>query len=451
MDGRSCIRHKLMQPQINTLYVGNLPAISPPTHPPSYLEDSLRAMFQQSPGFKRMSFRQKINGPMCFVEYEDVGFATRAIRDLYGNGVVCFSASSNLLSALPRCATGTFGEQTGERGGSKRLIQQNGLVKGGIRLSYSKNSLGQRGGSHPPSSLPLPLSLIDQHQHPHPHQHPHSPTMSTAIPTAIFTGMPGGAMSAHMTSPHLASMLQQQQQQQRYHAQVAHQPLNQDAPSFSSLGLSSPPRTRPGPVEPGVGASASSKEGGLSPTAAPFKIPTDPTSPRNRFAIPAMPPLAHASSSGSNSNSNSNSGSGNGSGSGSGSLTGSGLGMGTTEHLSQVNSHPHPHGHAHSSSNSNSNSNTPGLAQTPRSAPSLAGSMSGLSMSAMSAMSAMSGLSGPHSGSGSISGSVGATSPIFTPISPGGRAVGAGGGVGFQGWVSSGRGSIGGIGKGGAW
>ena len=86
------MNQKLMQLQINTLYVGNLPAISPPTHPPSYLEDSLRAMFQQSPGFKRMSFRQKINGPMCFVQYEDVGFATRAIRDLYGNGVVCFSA-----------------------------------------------------------------------------------------------------------------------------------------------------------------------------------------------------------------------------------------------------------------------------------------------------------------------------------------------------------------------
>lgn len=91
---KSSSRGKLIF-QINTLYVGNLPAISPPTHPPSYLEDSLRALFQQSPGFKRMSFRQKINGPMCFVEYEDVGFATRAIRDLYGNGVVRLSRTSN--------------------------------------------------------------------------------------------------------------------------------------------------------------------------------------------------------------------------------------------------------------------------------------------------------------------------------------------------------------------
>jgi len=45
---------------------------------------------------------------MCFVEFEDVGFATKALNDLYGNTL-------------------------------------NGLVKGGgIRLSYSKNPLGVR-------------------------------------------------------------------------------------------------------------------------------------------------------------------------------------------------------------------------------------------------------------------------------------------------------------------
>lgn len=98
-------------PPINTLYIGNLPAISPPTHPPNFLEESLRALFQRRPGFKRMSFRQKINGPMCFVEFEDIPYASQAMRELYGNTL-------------------------------------NGLVKGGIRLSYSKNSLGQRGNSH---------------------------------------------------------------------------------------------------------------------------------------------------------------------------------------------------------------------------------------------------------------------------------------------------------------
>lgn len=74
--------------QINTLYVGNLPAISPPTLPPNFLEEALRSLFQRAPGFKRMSFRQKINGPMCFVEFEDILFASQAIKELYGHSLV---------------------------------------------------------------------------------------------------------------------------------------------------------------------------------------------------------------------------------------------------------------------------------------------------------------------------------------------------------------------------
>lgn len=45
-------------------------------------------MFQRAPGFKRMSFRQKINGPMCFVEFEDIVFASQAIKELYGHSLV---------------------------------------------------------------------------------------------------------------------------------------------------------------------------------------------------------------------------------------------------------------------------------------------------------------------------------------------------------------------------
>jgi RNA recognition motif-containing protein len=74
--------------QINTLYVGNLPAISPPALPPNFLEESLRSMFQTCPGYKRMSFRQKINGPMCFVEFEDIHFAANCIQNLYGHTLV---------------------------------------------------------------------------------------------------------------------------------------------------------------------------------------------------------------------------------------------------------------------------------------------------------------------------------------------------------------------------
>ena len=99
-------------PPCNTLYVGNLP--------PDTTENELRMLFRLQPGFKRLSFRTKQNngasshhGPMCFVEFEDVAYATKALAELYG----------------------------------KTLPRQNALNnnKGGIRLSFSKNPLGVRG------------------------------------------------------------------------------------------------------------------------------------------------------------------------------------------------------------------------------------------------------------------------------------------------------------------
>ena len=108
-------------PPCNTLYVGNLP--------PDATELELRALFSPQKGFRRLSFRTKNqslsnpnqssnhnHGPMCFVEFEDVAHATRALAELYGR-------------TLPRS------------GGS------NG--KGGIRLSFSKNPLGVRGPGNP--------------------------------------------------------------------------------------------------------------------------------------------------------------------------------------------------------------------------------------------------------------------------------------------------------------
>ena len=111
-------------PPCNTLYVGNLP--------PDATEAELRALFSPQKGFRRLSFRTKIllllnpnqnshnHGPMCFVEFEDVAHATRALAELYG-------------SALPR------------PGGSSG--------KGGIRLSFSKNPLGVRGPGNPRRTL----------------------------------------------------------------------------------------------------------------------------------------------------------------------------------------------------------------------------------------------------------------------------------------------------------
>ncbi|KAJ7118570.1 hypothetical protein C8R43DRAFT_95716 [Mycena crocata] len=73
-----------------------------------YLEGALRELFSGCAGFRQMSFRPKGNGPMCFVEFDDVSYATKTLNELYGNTL-------------------------------------NGLIKGGgIRLSYSKNPLGVR-------------------------------------------------------------------------------------------------------------------------------------------------------------------------------------------------------------------------------------------------------------------------------------------------------------------
>lgn len=88
-------------PPCNTLYVGNLPIDTS--------EDELKAVFSKQRGYKRLCFRTKQNGPMCFVEFEDVSFATKALNELYGHPL-------------------------------------HNSVKGGIRLSFSKNPLGVRTG-----------------------------------------------------------------------------------------------------------------------------------------------------------------------------------------------------------------------------------------------------------------------------------------------------------------
>ncbi|RDA89377.1 hypothetical protein CP532_6174 [Ophiocordyceps camponoti-leonardi (nom. inval.)] len=88
-------------PPCNTLYVGNLPIDTS--------EEELKAMFSKQRGYKRLCFRTKQNGPMCFVEFEDISFATKALKDLYGQPL-------------------------------------HNSVKGGIRLSFSKNPLGVRSG-----------------------------------------------------------------------------------------------------------------------------------------------------------------------------------------------------------------------------------------------------------------------------------------------------------------
>ncbi|KFA69788.1 hypothetical protein S40285_02457 [Stachybotrys chlorohalonatus IBT 40285] len=88
-------------PPCNTLYVGNLPV--------NTSEEELKALFSKQRGYKKLSLKTKNNSLMCFVEFEDIGMATRTLNDLYGH---CLHNS----------------------------------VRGGIRLSFSKNPLGVRSG-----------------------------------------------------------------------------------------------------------------------------------------------------------------------------------------------------------------------------------------------------------------------------------------------------------------
>ncbi|KAI1648315.1 uncharacterized protein F4817DRAFT_358097 [Daldinia loculata] len=100
-------------PPCNTLYVGNLPIDTS--------EEELKAMFSKQRGYKRLCFRTKQNGPMCFVEFEDVSFATKALHELYGTPL-------------------------------------HNSIKGGIRLSFSKNPLGVRSGQSPGQNSPSSLA-----------------------------------------------------------------------------------------------------------------------------------------------------------------------------------------------------------------------------------------------------------------------------------------------------
>lgn len=109
-----------MNPPCNTLYVGNLPIDTS--------EEELKAVFSKVRGYKRLCYRTKHNGPMCFVEFEDVSFATKALNELYGHTL------SNSR-------------------------------KGGMRLSFSKNPLGVRTGQAPGQNGAGPMNGMNGFPH----------------------------------------------------------------------------------------------------------------------------------------------------------------------------------------------------------------------------------------------------------------------------------------------
>ncbi|EEH21635.1 hypothetical protein PABG_03851 [Paracoccidioides brasiliensis Pb03] len=137
-------------PPCNTLYVGNLP------HDTS--EDELKSLFTKQRGYKRLCFRNKQNGPMCFVEFEDISFATKALHELYG-------------------------------------YQLSNSVKGGIRLSFSKNPLGVRPG--PPPGMNAASSIANAGKAANGNGMPLFATANTFPPGLGIPPGFGGVNSAH--------------------------------------------------------------------------------------------------------------------------------------------------------------------------------------------------------------------------------------------------------------
>lgn len=126
----------------NILFASNLPMETS--------EDELEAIFSSQPGYNRMSLRATANGPSCFVEFDDVTSAARALRSLYG-------------WPLKHSRTG------------------------GIRLSFSKDHLGM-----PPPPRPLTPRASRRRAPPPP---------PLVLPVRADPRVPGGFASAGSRRP----------------------------------------------------------------------------------------------------------------------------------------------------------------------------------------------------------------------------------------------------------
>ena len=94
-------------PPCNTIYIRNLPL--------DVSEEEIKALFSKKRGYKRLCFRTKQDGPLCFVEFDDISLAAKALHDLQG-------------------------------------YKLQNSVHGGIHLSFSKNPLGVRTEHQPARS-----------------------------------------------------------------------------------------------------------------------------------------------------------------------------------------------------------------------------------------------------------------------------------------------------------
>ncbi|KAL4884172.1 hypothetical protein BJY04DRAFT_15468 [Aspergillus karnatakaensis] len=160
-----------MNPPCNTLYVGNLP--------PDTQEEELKALFSKQRGYKRLCFRNKQNGPMCFVEFEDVRTAGKALNELYGYKL-SNSIKTGIRLSFSKNPLGVRSGQPGSMSASNGLASQN-AIQGGAGLGSISNQMfstvsGPPPGLATPPGLMPPMGLRNNNvMHPSGYTHPHVP------------------------------------------------------------------------------------------------------------------------------------------------------------------------------------------------------------------------------------------------------------------------------------
>lgn len=143
-----------LNPPCNTLYVGNLP--------PDTSEEELKALFSKQRGYKRLCFRNKQNGPMCFVEFDEVAMASKALNELYGYKL-SNSVKTGIRLSFSKNPLGVRSGQPGSMSASNPLASQ-GAMPGGGNLGNMHNHLfstvsGPPPGLSTPPGLVMPLAL----------------------------------------------------------------------------------------------------------------------------------------------------------------------------------------------------------------------------------------------------------------------------------------------------
>ncbi|PYH95329.1 hypothetical protein BO71DRAFT_205704 [Aspergillus ellipticus CBS 707.79] len=173
-----------MNPPCNTLYVGNLP--------PDTSEEELKALFSKQRGYKRLCFRNKQNGPMCFVEFDDVGTAGKALNELYGVKL-SNSIKTGIRLSFSKNPLGVRSGQPGSMSASNSISSQGGGVPGGSSLGGIHNHMfstvsGPPPGLSAPPGLPPPLAIRNNGAM-HPSGSPNAPLPSNATTFNANSGL----------------------------------------------------------------------------------------------------------------------------------------------------------------------------------------------------------------------------------------------------------------------